>query len=234
MDYDVLHLIIDSLFVKKKDTAYRDYVDLKEEIEQTTKFDISYEGEYKWIAFLPGKSNPMVGVPQRYFGCYEDGTIKDRGIETRRHDTPPLFLRFQREILDIMAEGNSVAEVKALMPRVNGIFQRYRQMLKEGRVPLADLIFTKVVSKDSGAYTVNTVEISAMYQLRDEGRAMRAGQALQYVITDYYRKNSRRRAVPVELIDERTTYDSRRYIELLAETCNSVTRPFGYDIAPTA
>jgi len=73
-----------------------------------------------------------------------------------------------------------------------------------------------------------------MYQLRDEGRAMRAGQALQYVITDYYRKNSRRRAVPVELIDERTTYDSRRYIELLAETCNSVTRPFGYDIAPTA
>jgi DNA polymerase-2 len=230
MGCDVLHLIIDSLFVKKKDATHGDYMDLKEAIEQTTEFEISYEGEYKWIAFLPAKGNSMVGVPQRYFGCYEDGTIKDRGIETRRHDTPPLFSRFQREILGIMAEGNSVMEVKALMPRVNDIFQRYRQMLKEGRVPLADLVFTKMLSKDSDAYAVNTVETNAMYQLHDEGEAMRAGQVLQYVITDYYRKNSRKRAVPVELIDEKTTYDSRRYIELLAETCNSVTRPFGYDI----
>ncbi|HEX7033845.1 MAG TPA: hypothetical protein VF172_12675, partial [Nitrososphaera sp.] len=61
-----------------------------------------------------------------------------------------------------------------------------------------------------------------------------AGQVLQYVITDYYRKNSRKRAVPVELIDEKTTYDSRRYIELLAETCNSVTLPFGYDVTMPA
>jgi hypothetical protein len=28
---------------------------LKEEIEKATDFEISYEGEYKWIAFLPSK-----------------------------------------------------------------------------------------------------------------------------------------------------------------------------------
>ena len=65
---------------------------------------------------------------------------------------------------------------------------------------------------------------------KDEGETMRAGQVMQYVITDYYRKNARKRSVPVELINERTTYDARRYIELLAETCNSVTAPFGYTI----
>jgi DNA polymerase, archaea type len=59
---------------------------------------------------------------------------------------------------------------------------------------------------------------------------MRAGQILQYVITDYYRKNSRRRAIPVALINEKTTYDSRRYTQLLATVCNSVTEPFGYFI----
>jgi hypothetical protein len=53
---------------------------------------------------------------------------------------------------------------------------------------------------------------------------------LQYVITDYYRKNSRRRAIPVALINEKTTYDSRRYTQLLATVCNSVTEPFGYFI----
>jgi DNA polymerase, archaea type len=40
--------------------------------------------------------------------------IKDRGIETRRHDTPPLFSKFQKEILEIMAQGNTIEEVKAL------------------------------------------------------------------------------------------------------------------------
>jgi hypothetical protein len=36
------------------------------------------------------------------------------------------------------------------------------------------------------------------------------------------------RAIPVELINERSTcYDVKRYIELLTEACNSVTEPFG-------
>ncbi|TLY05036.1 MAG: hypothetical protein E6K92_02190 [Thaumarchaeota archaeon] len=228
--YEVLHLIIDSLFTKKSQATYQQYMKLKEEIEQATEFEINYEGEFKWIAFLPSKNNPMVGVPNRYFGCYEDGTIKDRGIETRRHDTPCYFSKFQREILGIMAQGNNIKEVKTLLPKVRETFQKYRQKLKEGRVQLVDLIFTEMLSKDSNTYIVNSAERSATCQLEDEGKSMRAGQVLQYIINDYYRKNSRKRTVPVELINEKTTYDARRYIELLARTCNSVTEPFGLTI----
>ncbi len=234
LEYDVLHLIIDSLFVKKKQDGVlhqQEYMKLKEEIEKAIDFEISYEGEYKWIAFLSSKGgNPMVGVPNRYFGCYQDGTIKDRGIETRRHDTPAYFSRFQREILEIMAQGNNIKEVKALMPEVKETFKKCKQQLKEGRVPLVDLIFTKMLSKDANTYTANTVETGAIYQLQDEGKTMRAGQILQYVITDYYRKYSRKRAIPVALINEKTPYDSRRYTQLLAAVCNSVTEPFGYFI----
>jgi DNA polymerase elongation subunit (family B) len=234
LDYDVLHLIIDSLFVKKPDaTCQQQYMKLKEEIERETNFEISYEGEYKWIAFLSSKGvNPMVGVPNRYFGCYQDGTIKDRGIETRRHDTPAYFSRFQREILEIMAQGNDIKEVKALMPEVKDTFQKYKQRLKEGRVPLVDLIFTKMLSKDTNAYTTDTAETGAACQLRDEGKFMQAGQILQYVITDYYRKNPRKRAISVELITDNTTYDKRRYVELLARVCNSVITPFGHSVKP--
>jgi DNA polymerase, archaea type len=232
LEYDVLHLIIDSLFVKKTPdgVSHQQYMKLKEEIEKATDFEISYEGEYKWIAFLSSKNNPKVGVSNRYFGCYQDGTIKDRGIETRRHDTPAYFSRFQREILEIMTRGNSVGEVKALMPKVKETFEKYKQRLQEGRVPLVDLIFTKMLSKDTNTYSVNNAETSAIYQLQDEGRTMRAGQMLQYVITDYYRKNSRKRSTPVALINEKTTYDSKRYTQLLATVCNSVTEPFGYFI----
>jgi DNA polymerase-2 len=228
LHYQVLHVIIDSLFTKRQGSTSKEYLKLKEKMERATEFEISYEGEYKWIVFLPSKGNPMIGVPNRYFGCYEDGTIKDRGIETRRHDTPPLFSRFQKEILRIMAAGDTVAEVKALMPKVKETYQKYKRQLEEGRVPLPDLIFTKMLSKDSNAYTANTAETGSIYQLEDEGRSMRAGQVLQFIITDYYRKSTRKRAVPVELITERTKYDARRYTELLAETCNSVSESFGY------
>ncbi len=98
---------------------------------------------------MSSKNNPKVGVPNRYFGCYQDGTIKDRGIETRRHDTPAYFSRFQREILEIMAQGNNIEEVRARTPEVNNIFQKYKQRLQEGRVPLVDMIFTKMLSKDT-------------------------------------------------------------------------------------
>jgi DNA polymerase elongation subunit (family B) len=85
-----------------------------------------------------------------------------------------------------------------------------------------------MLSKDTNAYSANTAETGAIYQLLDEGKSMRAGQILQYVITDYNRKNSRKRAIPVVLINEKTTYDSRRYTQLLAAVCNSVTEPFGF------
>src|ERR671932_394620 len=105
---------------------------------------------------LGARGNPMaVGVPNRYFGCYQDGTIKDRGIETRRHDTPPYFARFQREILEIMAQGNNIKEVKTLMPKVKETFDKYGQQLREGTVRPVDLIFNKMLSKGSEEYTAN-------------------------------------------------------------------------------
>jgi hypothetical protein len=40
-------------------------------------------------------------------------------------------------------------------------------------------------------------------------------------------KIQKMRTTPVDLINEKTTYDAGRYIELLAQVCNSVTEPFG-------
>ena len=228
--FTCLHGIVDGLWVQKNGATKNDYASLKVPIEQATGYDISFEGVYKWVVFVASKQDNTSPVPNRYFGVFEDGTIKDRGIETRRHDTPPLFSRFQREVLQIMAQGNTINEVKKLMPKVQDLFANYSYELKQGKVPLVDLLFTKMLSKDSSEYSVNTVETGSLYHLVDEGERMHAGQVMQYVITDYYRKNARKRSVPVELINDKTTYDAGRYIELLAETCNSVTTPFGYKI----
>jgi DNA polymerase-2 len=226
--FKILHAIVDSIWIQKKDVINNDYNDLKTEIENITGFPISFEGVYKWIVFVPSKNNAMLPVSNRYFGVFEDGTVRMRGIEARRHDTAEFFSNVQQGILNIMSEANSIKEVRDLMPKVKNNFQMHLELLKYKKVPIHDLVLTKRISKNVDDYeNRNTVELDALLQLKDAGKSLKAGQILKYVITDYYRKNSRKRSIPFELVNSNTVYDVKRYSELLAETCNSVTEPFG-------
>ena len=234
--FRVLHGIVDSVWLQKKRKhvgEQTEYSKLKELIETKTSFKVSFEGMYKWIVFVHSKTDGNLPVSNRYFGVFEDGSLKIRGIETRRHDTPYLFSKCQNEMLQIMATGNTISEVKALMPKIKDIFYNYVHLLKQRIVPFEELIFTKRLSKNSNEYEIgNTVENNSMQQLLEqEGKSIRAGEILKYVLTsDYYRKQSRRRAIPIELINDKSNYSVRRYTELLAEVCNSVTKPFGYSL----
>jgi DNA polymerase, archaea type len=249
--YRVLHGIVDSIWIQRekkgedvpdKTVDIQNYLKLKESIERETGFKLTFEGIYKWIVFVHSKANDILPVPNRYFGAFEDGNLKIRGIEARRHDTPVLFSRCQNEILKVMAaNGNNIQELKALLPtKVNNIFQRYVTLLKENIVPIEELVFTKRLSKNSNEYQSNrdTIENDALCLLEGEGRYLKAGEILRYIITAYYHRNNRKtgssrnkRAIPIELCDDNIrTYDVRRYTELLATTCNSVTEPLGYTI----
>jgi len=226
--FKILHAIVDSIWIQKKNVVNNDYKSLKIEIENKTGFPISFEGIYKWIVFVPSKSNTILPVSNRYFGVFEDGTVKMRGIEARRHDTAEFFSNVQQGILNIMSEANSIKEVRDLMPKVRKFFQMHLELLRYKKVPINDLVLTKRISKDVDEYkNRNTVELDALLQLKHAGKSLKSGQILKYVLTDYYRKNSRKRSVPVELINSKTVYDTKRYSELLVETCNSVTEPFG-------
>ena len=226
--FKILHAIVDSIWIQKKNVVNNNYKSLKIEIENKTGFPISFEGIYKWIVFVPSKSNTILPVSNRYFGVFEDGTVKMRGIEARRHDTAEFFSNVQQGILNIMSEANSIKEVRDLMPKVRKFFQMHLELLRYKKVPINDLVLTKRISKDVDEYkNRNTVELDALLQLKHAGKSLKSGQILKYVLTDYYRKNSRKRSVPVELINSKTVYDTKRYSELLVETCNSVTEPFG-------
>ena len=133
-------------------------------------------------------------------------------------------------------DGNTINEVKALMSaEINDIFQKYAVVLKEQKVPIEELVLTKRLSKNTSEYqNRNTLESDALRLLKSEGKSLKAGEILKYVITDYYFHNRKtgfsrnNRAMPIELLNDKTsTYDVTRYIELLAKTCNSVTEPFG-------
>ena len=233
--FKILHAIVDSIWVQKKGAQKHaradDYEVLKKAIENETGFDISLEGVYKWIAFVPSKNNNIVGVPNRYFGVFEDGTLKLRGIEARRHDTPIFFSNYQQLILNILAETDTINEVKAMFPKMMELFQSHLKQLKERRVNLNELVFTKRISKNYDEYEDrNTVENNAILNLSGGGKSLRAGEILKYVVTDYYRKHSKKRSIPIELANSETKYDVKRYCELLEEVTNTVTEPFGLSL----
>ena len=208
MNFDVLHGIVDSIWVKKRDdAANNDYTNLKETIKKETGFNVSFEGVYKWIAFLPSEINSNIPVLNRYFGVFEDGTIKTRGIEGRRHDTPDFLVQCQNEILEILAQGNSIQDIK--QNKLSLIIKKIKDnlsLLKYRKVEPESLVFTKLLSKDYNQYhNRNTLENSAIQQLELNGEYLKAGQILQYVIME----NSGpilKRVLPIQLLDNKNYY----------------------------
>jgi DNA polymerase, archaea type len=115
-----------------------------------------------------------------------------------------------------------------MFPKIHTIFESHLRFLKERKVPLNELAFTKRISKNYDEYQDrNTVENSAIQKLSGGGKSLKAGQILKYIVTDYYRKNSKKRSIPIELANSKTKYDIKRYCEVLQEVTNTVTQPFG-------
>jgi DNA polymerase-2 len=223
--FEVMHGIVDSLWVQKAGTDRSDYLGLKAEIESETGFAMSFEGIYKWVAFLPSKTDSALPVLNRYFGAYQNGELKVRGIEARRHDTPLAFTRCQMEILKVLARADTVPEARSTIQECTEIFLKHAGSIARHEIPASELAFTTNLSKAPEEYTTVTVQHSAVKQLVSEGASLHAGEGIRYVITDYGGKDSKR-ATPLDMVKDQTKYDAGRYVRLLAEVCSSVLEPF--------
>jgi DNA polymerase elongation subunit (family B) len=239
--FEVIHGIVDSVWVREKnglinnsryppDTSKR-YMDLKKDIEEQTGFSISFEGVYKWIVFDSSKTNPQLPALNRYFGVFENGTIKARGIETRRHDTPKIFIDFQDELLQAISRFNKVEEIKHSIHALDDIYNKYRNFIFSRKVSLSDLTFTKRISKGIDEYSSrDTIENCVLRILSNNGKSLHAGEEIKYVVTDFYNKNHLERALPIELIDKNHfKYDEKRYSQLLSEMYKSINKFFYFD-----
>lgn len=235
--FDVIHGIVDSIWISEvnnmeyslstADSAHR-YINLKKDIEEQTGFSISFEGIYKWIVFDSSKIDPDLPAINRYFGVFEDGVIKMRGIETRRHDTPELFVYFQEELIKIMSAYNNIHEITKCLPILERVYKKYINLICSKKILYTDLVFTKRISKASNEYADRkTIENCVLKRLSSNGKSLNAGEEIKYIITNFYNENFLERAIPIELIDEHNArYDTKRYLELLKETYDSVTKVF--------
>jgi DNA polymerase elongation subunit (family B) len=226
--YRVIHGIVDSLWVHKDRTKLEDCEELRKEIEQVTNFKLAIEGIYKWIVFLPSKVDSQNQVPTRYFGCFEkNNEIKVRGIEYRRHDTPIYFKKCQELILKELSKCNTEPELREVV-RTKGtrMFNEFANQIEDHQIPPLELLITRRLSKSlSDYFSRRQLSVNAALKLEERGLELKAGQSVSYVITKY-KTVGMNRAVPGELA-ENVEYDSKRYVDLLADCCATLFSPFG-------
>ncbi len=221
--FRVLHLYVDGLWIHKPGARSRpDYEGLLDVIRNRTGLPIELEGVYRWLAFLPSRTEPRVAVANRYFGAFQDGSLKVRGIEARRHDTPAYIKDTQLRILEILAEGRDAAGFRARLPQAVAFATDQLQRLRAGQVPSKALIVQQRLSREPEEFRVRTSAARAVGQLLRAGVPLSAGEQLRFLMVPGPEK-----VRAWDLVDGATAYDIEAYTELFmraVETLLSVVR----------
>jgi DNA polymerase elongation subunit (family B) len=221
----LVHGIVDSFWLKKQEATRSEYEDLCSLIREKLSLPISFEGIYKWIVFLSSKTDSKVGVLNRYYGIFEDGTLKVRGIDLRRHDTPDIVRRCQNEMLKILTQARDSNEFRLLIPQALKVLEKFVRSLRNGSAPMEDLVIVRNLSKNPDEYTHQVPQAIAARQLISQGGSVHAGQQVSYILTI----DQACTAIPPEIVDEGTVYDSGRYVDLLCSSAANLLLPLGYD-----
>jgi DNA polymerase elongation subunit (family B) len=226
--FEVVHGIVDSLWLKKQNATIDDYAGLCKVISKQVGVPITFEGRYKWIAFLPSKMHPRIGVLNRYYGVMENGKIKARGLEVRRRDTPRFVFDAQTEMIETLASANNTAELHKKIPEALQIVRAYRQKLIDGKVPFWDLIVTKHMSKHPKRYKQRVSQVIAAEQLMKEGAEIHAGNNIRFLFTHAEDKRHDRRVKAAELIEKGVNPDTKKYLLLLYASAANLLSFAGY------
>ncbi|MFZ0546802.1 MAG: DNA polymerase domain-containing protein [Candidatus Promineifilaceae bacterium] len=183
-DFVVLHMYVDGLWVKRKQGQTADFIEpLLAEIMARTGLPIALEGIYRWIAFLPSRLDKRVPVANRYFGLFQDGVLKKRGIEVQRHDTPFFVAQVQEKILRRMAAVPPGQPLQSCLPAVLRMLSKSLSDLQAGKIPPHYLVVSQTLSKTVDEYRVPSPAARAAMQLERAGKERRPGQRIKFIYT---------------------------------------------------
>jgi DNA polymerase-2 len=227
--FELLHAITDSLWIRKKGFREEEVLELCRKISETTGITMSLEGIYRWMAFLPSKGNPESPVANRYFGLFQNGKIKARGLAFRRGDMPPLIQEAQLRMLEILAEAKDRDDYRTKIPKILDLLLEYSLMLKNGQAKNEDLAIGKRISQEPSAYKVDSLTALAAQELEDVGIPIHPGEKVRYVIKDAESKDKAERVRPFPLVGPDDTYDVKKYLDLLVKATEEILIHVGYD-----
>jgi DNA polymerase I len=172
MNFRILHGIVDCLWVQGSPVDA-----LKERVERETGLLLEIE-HFDWIVFEPMKDG--FGAYNRYFGRLADGSVKVRGIAARRHDTPEYIRSMQGEMLKVMANAKTIAELQRNEDAIKRIYTTAVERLS-GADP-KEMVINRRISRLT--YAHRCIEGAAIKAYQHHGTGIAPGMKIQYVVTD--------------------------------------------------
>ncbi len=223
--FTVLHMYVDGLWVKKKGCNQPGNIQpLLETISRNTGLPIALDGIYRWVVFMPSRIDEHMPVANRYFGVFQDGSIKMRGIEARRRDTPRFIVRTQLKMLEILAQARDVEELPHYVPLLRRLYAARVRDLVQGNIPLEDLLVSLRASRTLEEFRTPSPVAQALIQLREAGKEVRPGQSVRIIYTlgspSVYAWDGQR-------LPERSRIDTDRYARLLKRATDTILEGIG-------
>jgi DNA polymerase-2 len=226
--FKLLHAITDSLWIHKKGLREEEVLKVCGKISEATGITMSLEGVYRWMVFLPSKGNSESPVANRYFGLFQNGKMKVRGLACRRSDIPPLIQEAQVRMIEVLAGTKNKKDFESKIPEILDLLLEYSLRLKDGQTKQEDLAIRKRISQEPNAYKVDSLTALAAQQLEDVGIEIHPGERVRYVIQDAQSKDKAGRVKPFPLVGPDDTYDVKKYLEMLVKTTEEVLIHVGY------
>ena len=225
--YRVLHGLVDSLWLAPRDGARPpDPEAFARAMGRALDLPLGYEGRYRWIVFLPAVTHGL-GVPNRYYGRYESGEFKLRGIGSRRHDTPVVFRRFEGEVLELLGRARSAEEVVRSIPRALARADLFAAELRRGAWPREELLLAHRIAQPADGYVAYTDSVAALRQLAAAGIERVPGETVRFLWRDRTARGWRDRVAVAETLAGDEPYDAEAYVDGLAHAAETLLAPFG-------
>jgi DNA polymerase-2 len=212
--FKIVHGIIDSIYIQKKNITEQKVRQVCREIELEAGLPVSFEGIFRWIVFLPSVNNIERPVPTHYYGVFSNRNIKVRGIETRQKSTPKIVRHFQTQVLEHISRFESEDQIKKSFPELCSLLKKTVEHLPESE---PELLAAHVrISKTD--YKHNIPQKKTLKLLKNKGITVLPGQRISYMYSDR----------GIALPQDHENPDIEEYSELLVRALYVVLQPFDF------
>lgn len=216
--FEVVHGIIDSLYITKPGITEKDAKDFCADLELETGVPVAFDGLMKWAVFLPSVNDAQRPLPAKYYGVFYNGEIKARGLEVRQRSAPLVVKHYQEGVLEIMARCNTADEIRERVPQFGKLMRIVISQLPN--MGAAELSCNIRISQPD--YKHNIPQKHILRELRKKGYNPEPGHTISFV-------HAMRGAVLPEVYEnEQLKPNVEKYTRLLVRSLFAVIQPFGF------
>ena len=223
--FEILHMYVDALWIQRPDCkTIADFQPILDEMTRRTGLPIALDGVYRWVVFLPSRVDSRVPVGNRYFGVFQDGSVKVRGLASRRKDTPPWIASAQMALIEHLAKAPDADSLGTYIPGALNLLRRELNRLVRLQVPLEDLLVSARMSRPLEKYKSPSPAARAAAQLSKYGKTVEPGQRVPLL---FIRGDQRAWAWDQPEEFNPKMLDMVVYRKLLIRAASDVFQPFG-------